>query len=52
MIQCIENAYKKMENNQLAMHAKYLCYIRYSVVQKLNNKQSANVIYTFGKLRT
>ena len=29
-----------------------LCYIRYSIVQKLSNKQSAKVICRFDKLRT
>ena len=32
--------------------AKYLCYTRYSIVQKLSNKQSAKVIYRFDRLRT
>ena len=35
------------------MHAKnILCYTRYSVVQKLSNKQNAKVIYRFDRLRT
>ena len=50
MIQLIEKAYDEVENNQPSMHAK--CCIRYSLVQKLINKQSAKVICRFDRLRT
>ena len=43
-----------MENNQLPTHAKYLMQYEgiYSIMQKLRNKQNANVICRFDRLRT
>ena len=41
-----------MENNWPPTHAKYFMLIRYSIVQKLSNKQSAKAICMFDRLRT
>ena len=45
MIQQIEKGYNEMENFLPPMHVKnILCSTRYSIVQKLSNKQSAKGI--------
>ena len=41
MIQQIEKGYDEVENYRLPMHTKKLWSTRYSIVQKLSNKQSA-----------
>ena len=52
MIQQIEIAYDEVENNRLTHMQNILFCTRYSIVQKLSNKQSAKVICKFDRLRT
>ena len=51
-IQQIEKAYDEVENNHLPTHAKYFIQNKITIVQKLSNKQSAEVICRFDRLRT
>ena len=42
----------RCKNNQPPTHTKFLCNTRYTIVQKVSNKQSTKVICRFDRLRT